>query len=153
MTARLVTPGHPDYQIIRKAIPDLATRMAAKTQNKGAKTYPAWVLTRLVLSAMGPDSDVPFDLYTAGPCLVALTTAKPWWAPYHVLGEEFIVRYKPGNFADTLSDLEDEARHRECKALVLSSLAMIREESYGVYLKRKGFLRVSQEYMKEIPYG
>ena len=64
------------------------------------------------------------------------------------LSEEFVVRYKPGNFADTIKDLEQHAVSLGCTALVFSSLAMVRQESYGDYLKRKGFREVSREYMK-----
>ena len=85
---------------------------------------------------------------TAGPCLVGYNIGQPWWGDMVALSEEFVVRYKPGNFADTIKDLEQHALALGCTALVISSLAMVRQESYGNYLKRKGFREVSREYMK-----
>lgn len=97
-------------------------------------------------------TDEPFQLWQAGPCLVGLNVVQPWWASAPVLSEEFIIRYKPGNFADTITELEAHAKAQGCIALVISSLAMLRKESYGHYLQRKGFREVSQEYVKDI-YG
>ncbi len=46
--------------------------------------------------------------------------------------------------------LEEHAKALGCTALVISCLAMVRQESYGHYLKRKGFREVSREYVKGI---
>ena len=95
---------------------------------------------------------IPFALAIAimGARELWLNVVQPWWSPDPVLAEEFIVRYKPGNFADTIAELEAHAKAQGCKALVISSLAQIRKESYGHYLQRKGFREVSREYVKGI---
>lgn len=98
----------------------------------------------------GIESCAPYQFWQAGPCLVGLNVVQPWWSPDPVLAEEFIVRYKPGDFADTITELEAHAKAQGCTALVISSLAMIRKESYGHYLQRKGFREVSREYVKGI---
>ena len=91
-----------------------------------------------------------FSVWQAGPCIVGLNIVQPWWSPDPVLAEELIVRYKPGDFADTINELEAYAKAQGCTSLVISSLAQVRKESYGHYLERKGFTEVARQYMKGI---
>ena len=152
MTARAVNSDHPEYKQIAEILPKLVCRVAMATEVKtGIKPDVKKIEQALHRAQRGYEDQ--FSLVTAGPCLVGCTIGAPWWGDEVVLSEEFIVRYKPGNFADTIKDLEDHAKALGCTALVVSSLAMIREISYGDYLKRKGFREVSREYMKGIDNG
>lgn len=138
--------------MIRDQLPKLCQRAAlAITVKTGVAPNPISIERSIDLAYQGHEDN--FVLVTAGPCLVGYNIGQPWWGDMVALSEEFIVRYKPGNFADTIKDLEDHAKALGCTALVISSLAMIREESYGDYLKRKGFREVSREYMKGIDNG
>ena len=138
--------------MIRDQLPKLAHRVALATEVKtGIAPSPARIKRSLDLACLGHEDN--FVLVTAGPCLVGYNIGQPWWGDMVALSEEFVVRYKTGNFADTIKDLEDHAKALGCTALVVSSLAMIREVSYGDYLKRKGFREVSREYMKGIDNG
>ena len=152
MTVRAVDSDHPEYKQIVEILPKLVRRVALATEVKtGIKPDVKKIEQALHRAQLGYEDQ--FSLVTAGPCLVGCTIGAPWWGDEVALSEEFIVRYKPGNFADTIKDLEDHAKAIGCTALVVSSLAMIREISYGDYLKRKGFREVSREYMKGIDNG
>lgn len=152
MTVRTVDIHHPDWPLIRDQLPKLAHRVALATEIKtGIAPSPARIKRSLDLACLGHEDN--FVLVTAGPCLVGYTIGQPWWGDMVALSEEFVVRYKPGNFADTIKDLEQHALALGCTALVISSLAMVRQESYGNYLKRKGFREVSREYMKGLQDG
>ena len=141
----------PDKGKIIEAMPRLAHALCARLDmmRQPRKGYKA--LLDIALESFY--SNGPFQLWQAGPCLVGLNVVQPWWASAPVLSEEFIIRYKPGNFADTITELEAHAKAQGCAALVISSLAMIRKESYGHYLQRKGFREVSSEYVKDIQHG
>ena len=152
MTVRTVDSSHPEYKQIKALLPKLAHRVALATEVKtGIKPDAKKIEQALYWAQLG--SEEQFVLVTAGPCLVGYTIGQPWWGDMVALSEEFVVRYKPGNFADTIKDLEEHAKTLGCTALVISSLAMVRQESYGNYLKRKGFREVSREYMKGIDNG
>lgn len=147
MTVRTVDIHHPEWPLIRDQLPKLAHRVAFSTEVKtGIAPNLASIENSLDRACRGYENE--FVLVTAGPCLVGYNIGQPWWGDMVALSEEFVVRYKPGNFADTIKDLEQHALDLGCTALVISSLAMIRQESYGDYLKRKGFREVSREYMK-----
>lgn len=149
---QVVHRKHPDFALIESKVPELALNLSMRTEVKGIKTRPHEELAQIVIGAMY-GAHAPFRLVTAGPCLVGMNINTPWWGNDAVLSEEFVVWYKPGNFKDTLQDLETHAKEQGCKYLVLSSLASIREISYGEYLKRKGFKAASREFVKEIAYG
>ena len=152
MTVRTVDAHHPEWPLIRDQLPKLIRRVAlATTVKTGVAPNPVSIKRSIDLACQGREDN--FVLVTAGPCLVGYNIGQPWWGDMVALSEEFVVRYKPGNFADTIKDLEQHARDLGCTALVVSSLAMIREVSYGDYLKRKGFREVSREYMKGIDNG
>lgn len=152
MTVRNVDTHHPEYKQIKALLPKLAHMVALATEVKtGIKPSAKKIEQALYWAQLG--SEEQFVLVTAGPCLVGYTIGQPWWGDMVALSEEFVVRYKPGNFADTIKDLEEHAKALGCTALVISSLAMVRQESYGNYLKRKGFREVSREYMKGIDNG
>lgn len=147
MTVRTVDIYHPEWSLIHSQLAQLAYRVALATEVKtGIAPSPARIKRSLDLACLGHEDN--FVLVTAGPCLVGYNIGQPWWGDMVALSEEFVVRYKPGNFADTIRELEQHARSLGCTALVISSLAMVRQESYGNYLKRKGFREVSREYMK-----
>lgn len=138
--------------MIRGQLPKLAHQVALATEFKtGIVPSPAHIKRSLDLACLGHEDN--FTLVTAGPCLVGYNIGQPWWGDMVALSEEFVVRYKHGNFADTIKDLEQYAITLGCTALVISSLAMVRQESYGNYLERKGFLEVSREYMKGLQHG
>lgn len=139
---------HPDRDLIIAALPKLVTLMAMRLDLMGQRRLNKDEL--LAHAYRGMECWGPYQFWQAGPCLVGLNVVQPWWSPDPVLAEEFIVRYKPGNFADTIKELEAYAKAQGCKALVISSLAQIRKESYGHYLQRKGFREVSREYVKGI---
>ena len=152
MTVRTVDIHHPEWPVIRDQLSKLAHKVALATEVKtGIAPSPGRIKRSLALACLGREDD--FTLVTAGPCLVGFNIGQPWWGDMVALSEEFVVRYKPGNFADTIKDLEQYALALGCTALVISSLAMVRQESYGNYLKRKGFREVSREYMKGIDNG
>ena len=152
MTVRTVDSSHPEYKQIKALLPKLAHRVALATEVKtGIKPAAKKIEQALYWAHLG--SEEQFVLVTAGPCLVGYNIGQPWWGDMVALSEEFVVRYKPGNFADTIKDLEQHALALGSTALVISSLAMVRQESYGNYLKRKGFREVSREYMKGIDNG
>lgn len=147
MTVRTVDAHHPEWPLIRDQLPKLTRRAALAIETKtGIKPDAKKIEQAIHRAQLGYEDQ--FVLVTAGPCLVGYNIGQPWWGDMVALSEEFIVRYKPGNFADTIKDLEQHALDLGCTALVISSLAMIRQESYGDYLKRKGFREVSREYMK-----
>ena len=147
MTVHTVDIRHPEWPLIRDQLPKLALGVALATEVKtGIAPSLARIKHSLDLACLGHEDN--FVLVTAGPCLVGYNIGQPWWGGIVALSEEFVVRYKPGNFADTIRELEQHARSLGCTALVISSLAMVRQESYGNYLKRKGFREVSREYMK-----
>lgn len=152
MTVRTVDVHHPEWPMIRGQLPRLALGVALATEVKtGIAPSIARINRSLDLACLGQEDN--FVLVTAGPCLVGYNIGQPWWGDMVALNEEFVVRYKPGNFADTIKDLEQHALALGCTALVISSLAMVRQESYGNYLKRKGFREVSREYVKDIQHG
>ena len=145
---QVVNHAHPDRDRIIAVIPHLVRAMAVRLDLMGQRRLSDDELLALAHRSM--ESWGPFQPWQAGPCLVGLNIVQPWWSPDPVLAEEFIIRYKPGNFADTIAELEAHAKAQGCKALVISSLAQIRKESYGHYLQRKGFREVSREYVKGI---
>ena len=127
----------------------LASMFHMRLAAKGARPVSARdIAERIEQNIQGLADD--FCLVTVGPCAVAYNIYQHWWAEGPVLAEEFIVRYKPGNFADTIQGLEQHAKTCGCTDLVISSLAMIRQESYGEYLKRKGFREVARQYTKGV---
>ena len=140
---------HPEINAIWDQLPDLALALRNRLLAKGMEPLPHKdLLDNVQAHIVGHGED--YTIITAGPCIVGYNTVQPWWSRYRVLAEEFIVRYKAGNFADTISELEAHAKAQGCEALVISSLVMTRKESYGHYLKRKGFREVSREYAKEV---
>jgi hypothetical protein len=145
---QVVNHVHPDRDRIIAVIPHLVRALAVRLDVMGQRRLSDDELLALAHRSM--ESWGPFQFWQAGPCLVGLNVVQPWWSPDPVLAEEFIIRYKPGNFADTIAELEAHAKAQGCKALVISSLAQIRKESYGHYLQRKGFREVSREYVKGI---
>lgn len=145
---RVANHDHPERDLIIAAIPKLVDLMATRLALMGQQPLSKDEMLAHAYRSM--ECWGPFQAWQAGPCLVGLNVVQPWWSPDTVLAEEFIVRYKPGNFADTINELEAHAKAQGCKALVISSLAQIRKESYGHYLQRKGFREVSREYVKGI---
>lgn len=146
---KYIDSRHPEIVDIWDKLPDLTLTLRDRLCAKGMKPLPYSDLLHNVhthIRGCGED----FALVTAGPCIVGFNVAKPWWSAEAVYIEEFIIRYKPGNFADTIKALEQHAEELGCKDLVISSLAMIRQESYGEYLKRKGFREVTRQYVKGI---
>ena len=148
---RLANYDHPDWGAIERCLPALTDAMAMRLDVMGQNRLSNAEL--LCIAEDGMHGRAPYEFWQAGPCLVGLNVVQPWWSRDRVLAEEFIVRYKAGNFADTISELEAHAKAQGCKALVISSLAQIRKESYGHYLNRKGFREVSREYVKDIQHG
>ena len=140
--------AHPDRAQIIAAIPYLVRALADRLDLMGQPRLSNNELMDMAWKGM--ENCAPYQFWQSGPCLVGLNIVQPWWSNDLVLAEEFIVRYKPGNFADTITELEAHAKANGCKALVISSLAQIRKESYGHYLQRKGFREVSREYVKGI---
>ena len=146
---RYIDSRHPEIVDIWDKLPDLTLALRDRLCAKGMKPLPYSDLlynVRMCIRGYGED----FTLITAGPCIVGFNVVKPWWSEHSVYIEEFIIRYKPGNFADTIKALEQHAKALGCKDLVISSLAMMRQESYGEYLKRKGFREVTRQYVKGI---
>lgn len=141
--------AHRESAAIWAQLPDLArllfTRLCSKDVNPLAY---AELLANVRRHFNGYGSD--YTLVTAGPCIVGYNMVRPWWSADTMLMEEFIIRYKPGNFADTIKALEQHAKANGCKDLVIASLAMVRQESYGEYLKRKGFREVARQYIKGV---
>ena len=144
-----IDSADPEIVAIWDKLPDLTLALRDRLCAKGMKPLPYSDLLRSVrmyIRGYGED----FTIITAGPCIVGFNVVKPWWSEHSVYIEEFIIRYKPGNFADTIKALEQHAKALGCKDLVISSLAMIRQASYGEYLKRKGFREVARQYVKGI---
>ena len=140
---------HPEINAIWDQLPDLALALRNRLLVKGMGPLPhSDLLGNVREHVCGCGED--YTLITAGPCIVGYNTVQPWWAEHASYIEEFIIRYKPGNFADTIKALEQHAKALGCKDLVVSSLAMIRQESYGEYLKRKGFREVTRQYVKGV---
>ena len=140
---------HPEINDIWGKLPELTLALRDRLWVRGMKPLPYSDLLRNVQEHIrGHGED--YTLVTAGPCAVGYNYVKPWWSEHSVYIEEFIIRYKPGNFADTIKALEQHAKALGCKDLVISSLAMMRQESYGEYLKRKGFREVTRQYVKGI---
>ena len=144
-----VNSDHPEINAIWDKLPDLTLALRNRLLAKGMEPLPYNDLldnVRKHVRGYGED----YTLITAGPCIVGYNAVHPWWAEHASYIEEFIIRYKPGNFADTIKALEQHAKALGCKDLVVSSLAMIRQESYGEYLKRKGFREVTRQYVKGV---
>ncbi len=144
-----VNSAHPEINAIWDKLPDLTLALRNRLLAKGMEPLPSNDLldnVRKHVNGFGCD----YTLITAGPCIVGYNAVQPWWAEHTSYIEEFIIRYKPGNFADTIKAIEQHAKALGCKDLVVSSLAMIRQESYGEYLKRKGFREVTRQYIKEV---
>ena len=146
---KYIYSSHPDSRDIWDKLPDLTTALRTRLLVKGMEPLPYSDLlhnVRMHLNGSGED----YTLITAGPCIVGYNVVHPWWSKHAAYIEEFIIRYKPGNFADTIKALEQHAKALGCKDLVISSLAVIRQESYGEYLKRKGFREVTRQYVKGV---
>ena len=146
---KYIDTSHSEISDIWDKLPELTLALRDRLWIRGMKPLPYSDLlhnVRMYIRGYGED----FTLITAGPCIVGFNVVKPWWSEHSVYIEEFIIRYKPGNFADTIKALEQHAKALGCKDLVISSLAMIRQESYGEYLKRKGFREVTRQYVKGI---
>ena len=144
-----IDSDHPEISDIWDKLPELALTLRTRLVAKGMEPLPYSDLlhnVRMHLNGSGED----YTLITAGPCIVGYNAVQPWWSKHAAYIEEFIIRYKPGNFADTIKALEQHAKELGCKDLVISSLAMIRQASYGEYLKRKGFREVTRQYVKGI---
>lgn len=140
---------HPEVSDIWDKLPDLTLALRTRLLAKGMDPLPYNdLLNNVQAHIVGYGED--YTLITAGPCIVGYNAVQPWWAEHASYTEEFIIRYKPGNFADTIKAIEQHAQALGCKDLVISSLAMIRQESYGEYLKRKGFREVTRQYVKGI---
>ncbi len=148
---RRVDPTNPEWELIVASVPQLVDTFAARLDAMGQARRSTKEL--LDIAEDGLHGRAPYELWQAGPCLVGLNIVKQWWSNDSMLFEEFIVRYKEGNFADTIKELEAYAEAQGCTSLVISSLAQLRKESYGHYLKRKGFREVARQYMKGIPNG
>ena len=147
-----VSPEHPEYASILEQLPALASTLRTRLITKGVKPADYTELRANILShATGQGTD--YSLVTAGPCIVGYNVIQPWWAEGSALAEEFIIRYKPGDFSDTIKELEKHARELGCADLVIASLAMIRQESYGECLQRKGFREIARQYIKEIQWA
>ena len=144
-----VNSDHPEINAIWDKLPDLTLALRTRLLAKGMEPLPYNDLLGNVRKHVR-DCGEDYILITAGPCIVGYNTVQPWWAEHASYIEEFIIRYKPGNFADTIKALEQHAKALGCKDLVVSSLAMIRQESYGEYLKRKGFREVTRQYVKGV---
>ena len=140
---------HPEINDLWGKLPDLTLALRDRLRAKGMVPLPHSDLLRSVQEHIRGEGE-DYTLVTAGPCVVGYNYVKPWWSEHSVYIEEFIIRYKPGNFADTIKALEQHAKALGCKDLVISSLAMLRQESYGAYLKRKGFREVTRQYVKGI---
>ena len=139
----------PERDSIERQIPSLASLMKMRMDCVlPGYSLSAEELATVVLGSI--DTDDPFELWVAGPCLVGLSVVKPWHTQETVLAEEFIVRYKKGDFSDTIKELEQHASEIGCSSLAIGSFAMIRKISYGEFLRRKGFVEISQEYIKAI---
>ena len=141
--------AHRESSVIWSKLPDLAKTLMHRlcTKDMNPLRY-ADLLANARKHFNGFGSD--YVLVTAGPCIVGYNVVQPWWSADKMLVEEFIIRYKPGNFADTIKALEQHAKALGCKDLVIASLAMIRQDSYGEYLKRKGFREVARQYIKGV---
>ena len=92
----------PEQGRIFKVLPELAQRLCIRldVMKQPRKRYDEL----LALANQAFYTGDPFQLWQAGPCLVGLNVVQPWWACASVLSEEFIIRYKPGNFADTITE-------------------------------------------------
>lgn len=145
---RLADHSHPDSGLILESLPRLVARLALRLDTAGQSRMCQEDLLKIAHAGM--DHAAPYEFWQAGPCLVGLSVARQWWADHPVLYEEFIIRYKGGNFADTITELTEYAKAQGCTSLVISSLAQVRKESYGRYLERKGFTEVARQYMKGI---
>lgn len=142
-----VDRNHPELPRILEKLPNIIAHFMVSLKDKGFDTHEPEKLAEYIFRHIDGSLD-ELSLYTVGPCIVAITVAAHWWAPSPMLVEELIVRYKPGDFADTVKGLEQHALSLGCKTLVISSLAQRRGDSYGEYLKRKGFREVAREYVK-----
>lgn len=143
-----ITPTHPEYELLKEAIPRISSGMAARLYVRGMHADARLIQAKIEEHFQGLGGD--FLLVTAGPCVVGLVLHTPWWSTEAVLAEEFIVRYKPGDFNDTLTALVEYARAQGAKRLCISTLAAIRQLSYIDLLTRKGFKQVSAELVKEL---
>lgn len=140
---------HTEISDVWDKLPELALTLRTRLVAKGMEPLPySDLLHNVRMHLNGSCED--YTLITAGPCIVGYNVVQPWWSKHAACIEEFIIRYKPGNFADTIKALEQHAKELGCKDLVISSLAMIRQDSYGEYLKRKGFREVTRQYVKGI---
>lgn len=144
-----ITLEHPEIDNLLAHLPKMAERFSKALQFKGMTPRPLHEIEDVIKQHVAGD-DTQFLLCTAGPCAVAYNVVQLWWSSDLMLLEEFVIRYKAGNFADTIKALEQHAKELGCKDLVISSLAMIRQDSYGEYLKRKGFREVTRQYVKGI---
>jgi hypothetical protein len=122
--------------------------MAQRLSAKGMNPYMPLVLHGMLMGLQGRSTN--FAAVTIGPCLVGYNTHTPWWSAHKILVEEFIFRYKPGPFSDTLSGMEELATSLGCGSVCIGTLAMIREETYAALLSRKGYRRVAQQLIKEL---
>ena len=147
-----ITLEHPEIDNLLAHLPKMAERFSKALQFKGMTPRPLHEIEEVIKQHVAGEGD-QFLLCTAGPCAVAYNVVQLWWSADFMLVEEFVIRYKAGNFADTIKALEQHAKELGCKDLVISSLAMIRQASYGEYLKRKGFREVTREYVKGLEHG
>lgn len=143
-----VNEDHPDIDQLWDMATGLVDIMVDRLTANGAPGVERRLISDNINRAMfGAGS---FSLVTAGPCVVGYTIDTPWWSTSKLFIEQFVIRYKAGNFADTLRELELHARELGCDTFVIADLAMTRQASYGEYLKRKGFREVSREYIKGV---
>ena len=147
-----ITLEHPEIDNLLAHLPKMAERFSKALQFKGMTPRPLHEIEDVIKQHVAGEGD-QFLLCTAGPCAVAYNVVQLWWSADFMLVEEFVIRYKAGNFADTIKALEQHAKTVGCKSLVVSGLAMLRAESYGDYLQRKGFREVTREYVKGIEHG
>lgn len=140
---------HPDWEQIESLLPALAVMMVARLQAKGLPVDAVWA-TRALYKAVRGEASAPFNIVACGPCLVAYNSYHPWWSEHTLLIEEFIVRYKPGPFEDTLAGLDVLASREGCDMIAVGTLAMDREESYSKLLTRNGYKRVAYQLVKEL---
>lgn len=139
---------HPELADILLKLRELVCKLHDGLKAKGVIVHsPAFLHQNIIRHIQGRGND--FYLVTAGPCIVGYTISGPWWSPSASLSEEFIIRYKDGDFKETLDALEGYAAEVGCDHVVISDIAAT-SESYSKYLTRKGYRIVTRTHIKDI---
>lgn len=141
-------PEHPEHELLCSQYRAISKAMTESLKAKGLfpdENEIAKKFWRVLDGCFG----APFTAETIGPCIVGYSTYTPWWSNDRLLVEEFIYRYKPGDINLTLLGLEQIAYRNGCKAVVIGTLAMQREDAYVALLTRKGYRKVAQQLIKE----